>query len=105
MAINFQAGEKGLLFHCRFKYKSNIGDAIEHLKNNKELYWSVNRRIRPDHYSYPLIGLINMRKRIICKCEIGGIKKYEASDHLDPTKKPISWIESQKIILKNISGL
>lgn len=96
MTINSLSGEKGLLFHCSFKQKDNITDAIGHLKKYEELYWSINRRIRTDNYSYPLTGLINMRKRIICKCEIRRIKEYEASDHLDSTKKPISWIERQK---------
>jgi hypothetical protein len=93
----------GILFCSKGEEHTKIG--IEHLRNNKELYFSVGYPIKEIKFSYPLIGLIHVSgvktKEVKYRCRIIGIKKYHFSDHKDILKKPKVWMIQQRDNLKN----
>ena len=99
----------GLLFHCSFEEKSNIDAVINHLSAHEELYWSmrksVNRHDFPCPYTKSIMGLINMRKKIVARCSIQTIKDYEPADHRDSSKKPLRWIEEEERRLQKLKKL
>jgi hypothetical protein len=88
--------EIGIIFCCSSEEKSNPLEAMEHLKNNEEIYWSTPFGVRGESLPFPIIGLIHITKDAVrYKCTIRNIKKYDSSDHLNPLKKPARWIKEQ----------
>jgi hypothetical protein len=74
----------------------NVGDAIKHLGNHKELYWSVSFRIRKDQLSFPMVGFIHLKgSKVEYKAVVTNILPF-SSQHFDNQSlatqvKPKSW--------------
>lgn len=96
MSVIKPGNKIGILFSCKLEEKENMPEAIEHLRNHEELYWSVWFSIIEEKFTFPLIGLINMNKKIVCKCHITLIRDYEDNDHNDSTKKPRRWTDDRQ---------
>ncbi len=88
----------GILFCSKGEEHTRVG--VEHLKTNKELYFSVGYPIKAEKFSYPLTGLIHISgpegSEVRYKCRIKDIRPYSPSDHTDMSKKPDIWIIKQR---------
>jgi hypothetical protein len=76
--------------------RTRIDDAITHLADHKEIYWSMPLAILKDQFTFPMYGLIHVT---------GGQVEYLATirdilpfsqDQFNPSVKPEAWITGQE---------
>lgn len=73
----------------------DIDDAVRHLEENNELYWSVMFRINIDRFSFPILGFIHISGRQVeYRALIGRIVPFSANVFENPLAekiKPLSF--------------
>jgi len=79
----------GMLFSAK---PNNAQLAVEHLKNNSELYWTTTFKIKGCNYSLPAIGLMHIKgDKVRYKCKIIDIREFKPFDYDNPAKNPEPW--------------
>ena len=70
----------------------DVDDAIEHLLDRKELYWSVGFRIDKDKLSFPLFGFIHVSGgQVEYRALVNDILPFSPEHYENPLFKPESW--------------
>jgi hypothetical protein len=76
--------------------RTEIDDAIRHLADHEELYWSVGFQIDIKQFSYPMYGYIHIAgEQVEYRATINEIIPF-SPEHFDPRLKPEAWIREQK---------
>ncbi len=75
----------------------DIADAIKHLADHKELYWTVGFKIAKKYFSFPLLGFIHVAgKQVEYKATINQILPFEPAHYENAAVKPESWRQEWK---------
>jgi hypothetical protein len=69
-----------------------VDDAVRHLADHKELYWSVGFQIRRDNFTYPMYGYMHISgEQVEYRATISDIVPFLPA-HCDQLLKPEPWI-------------
>lgn len=69
-----------------------VDDAVRHLADHKELYWSVGFPIDRDKFTFPIDGYIHVKgEQVEYRATISNIVPFSPK-HYDPLLKPEPWI-------------
>ena len=74
----------------------DMDDAINHLENHKELYWSIGVHIR-EKFSFPIFGFIHITGRQVeYRALISDIIPFSPEQYDDPAVEPEAWRQRWK---------
>jgi hypothetical protein len=85
----------------------DIDDAITHLEQHTELYWSVGFRIAKttkDTFSFPLFGFMHIsgHRQVQYRALVTNILRFSSKDYENPLVKPEPWRQAWKDNNNNI---
>lgn len=74
-----------------------MDDAMNHLENHKELYWSIGVPIIGDKFSFPIFGFIHLSgSQVEYRALISDIIPFSPKHYDDPAVKPEAWRQRWK---------
>jgi Endonuclease NucS len=89
-----EASMDAILFSAN-QNRTSIDDAIRHLADHKELYWSMPLAIK-QQFNFPIYGLIHLTgEQVEYRATISDILPF-SPDHFDPSVKPEAWRKNPK---------
>jgi hypothetical protein len=77
--------------------RTELDDAVRHLAEQRELYWTVGFEIDRKQFAYPIEGYIHVKRgQVEYKASIGDIVPFSRKHYEDPALKPKVWRDEYK---------